>query len=255
MTPTKTTILIVEDEFLIARDLRNILTAEGYDVIIDVDTVELAIKTIESNAPQLVLIDLQLSDDTNGVVLGQYLLKKDAIPFIYVTSHADKLTLERVNETRPYGFIVKPFKPIDVLTTVSIVLNNAQHRRIDVARVEAQPDSEVPYILKNIILYINEHIHEKITVADLTQMTKWKSQHFQRVFTQFMGMNPNEYIKIKKIEKAKALLIETDMSICDIVYDLGYKSQSNFFTLFKTLTGMSPESYRIENKYKSTSNF
>jgi AraC-like DNA-binding protein len=155
-----------------------------------------------------------------------------------------------VNETRPYGFIVKPFKPIDVVTTVSVVLNNAQHRKIDVARTEEEPSSEIPYILKNVVQYINEHIHEKITVAELTQMTKWKSQHFQRVFTQFIGMNPNEYIKIKKIEKAKAMLVETDQSICDIVDDLGYKSQSNFFTLFKTLTGMSPESYRIRYKYK-----
>lgn len=245
----ETTILIVEDEFLIARDLRNILVAEGYDVIIDVDNVELAIKTIELKMPQLVLIDIHLSNHSDGVMLGQYLLKRDKIPFIYITSYVDKLTMDRVNETRPYGFIVKPFKPIDIITTVSVVLNNSRHQKIDVSRSEVAPTSEVPYILKNVIQHINDHICEKITVTELTKMTKWKSQHFQRVFTQFMGMNPTEYIKIKKIEKAKTLLIETDMSVGDIVYELGYKSQSNFFSVFKTITKLSPENYRIKFKY------
>jgi DNA-binding response OmpR family regulator len=75
MTPTKTTILIVEDEFLIARDIKNILTAEGYEVIIDVDNVAAAIQIIETMHLQLVLIDLHLSNNNDGIDLGKYLLK------------------------------------------------------------------------------------------------------------------------------------------------------------------------------------
>ena len=157
MTLQKNRILVVEDEFLIARDLKNILSSEGYEVIIDLDNVKTAIEEIESKQPNLVLIDLHLSDGADGIDLGHYLNKKDTIPFIYITSYTDKITMNRVHETRPYGFIVKPFKPIDVLTTVSIVLNNFSHRKIDVVRAQQELTNEAPFILKNIVNYFRKH--------------------------------------------------------------------------------------------------
>ena len=124
----KQTILVVEDELLIAFDLKEILEEEGYNAIINIVTVAQAIELIENEKPILVLIDINLKNNDDGVLIGHYLLKKDTIPYLYITSHSDKVTLDRVKETRPYGFIVKPFKPIDVKTTVSIILNNYQHK-------------------------------------------------------------------------------------------------------------------------------
>jgi YesN/AraC family two-component response regulator len=249
----KPLILIVEDELIIALHIKEILKEEGFDAIINVDNVNDAITTIENLNPSLVLIDISLRQDKDGVHLGAFLLERDKIPFIYITSYSDKSTLERVRETRPYGYIVKPFKPTDLKSTVDIVLHNFKHRNIDVLRQDKEISNDIPFILKQSLKYINDNINEKIKISDLANQTRWESQHFNRLFTQYIGSTPYKYIMDKKIEKAKTLLIETKIPIVQLSFDLGFKSHSNFCSIFKKATGKTPENFRkwyeVTNKY------
>lgn len=241
----KNPILIVEDELLIAFDLKEILEEEGYTAIMNIVTVNHAIELIESEKPSLVLIDINLKDKDDGVDLGHYLLKKDTIPFVYITSHSDNITLQRVKETRPHGFIVKPFKPIDVKTTVSIVLNNYQHKKIDPVRLDEPIKNDVPFRIREIINFINTNINEKIEIDDLVTLTNWKKHHFIRMFTQYMEITPYQYILKVKIDKAKSLMTETSQPLTEISQDLGFASYSNFCIAFKKLNeSENPEVYR-----------
>lgn len=240
----KETIIVVEDEFLIARDIRNILLEEEYNVIIDIDSVEQALEAIEIYKPDLVITDINLKKNKDGIDLGQYLLDKDVIPYIYITSLSDRVTLDRASNTRPHGYIVKPFKEMDIKTTVALTLSNYAHRKIDVLRSEQEIVLETPFILKQTINFINENINENLKVSDLAQMTKWKSQHFQRLFTKYLGTTPHNYIISRKIAKAKSLLIETNLPATSISYELGFKSHSNFCSIFKKQTGKTPDKYR-----------
>ena len=122
------TILVVEDELIIALDIKEILEHEGYNVIINTTATQ-AIIAIEEHSLVLVLIDINLNQEKDGVNLGEYLFQKKIVPFIYITSYTDNLTLLRVKDTNPNGFIVKPFRPIDVITTVGIVLNTIKFKR------------------------------------------------------------------------------------------------------------------------------
>ena len=248
------TILVVEDELIIALDIKEILNEEGYNVVTNVITVNDAINAIEEITPALVLVDINLKREKDGIDLGAYLLQRDDVPYIYITSYSDKATLERVTETRPYGYIVKPFKPEDLKTTVSIVLSNFKHRFVDIKRQEKEINSDIPFVLKQSINYINENITEKITVSDLVKPTRWASQHYTRLFTKYVGVTPSRYILDRKIEKAKVLLSETTMPITQISFELGIKSHSNFCSAFKKSTGKTPENYRkwreVTNLYK-----
>lgn len=239
-------ILVVEDEFIVARDLQNILVREGYDVVINVKTMSKAIEIINEASPSLVLIDINLTfhQEREGIKIAHYLLDLDKIPYIYITSLSDKRTLDEVKDTRPFGYIVKPFKPIDVITTVSIVLSNYKHRLIEPVREEASIESEAPFIIKKAVSYINDNITEKITLEELVDLTKWNSSHFIKVFTQHLGVTPYQFILQRKIERAKTLLEETDMSSGDIAFQLGFGGYSNFFTAFKKHAGMTPDEYR-----------
>ena len=242
------TILIVEDEYLIARDIRNILLEEEYNVISEIDSVELAIENIKRIKPDLVLIDINLKKNKDGIDLGMFLLANDSIPYIYITSNSDKLTVNRASDSRPHGYIIKPFRTIDLKTTVALVLNNYKHKNIDVLRVDQILDDEVPFILKQTIQYIDTNITEKLEIMQLAQMTKWKSQYFQRLFTKYMGITPYQYILNKKIEKTKVLLVETDIRTRQISFEMGFVSHSNFCSNFKKITNKTPQQYR--NFYK-----
>mgnify|MGYP000597211606 CR=1 FL=1 len=248
----KSTILVVEDELIIAYDIKGILEQEGYNVIINIVTVPDAIKAIEEHDPILILLDINLKQDIDGISLGHYLLKKDTIPFIYITSFSDNSTIDRVKDSRPHGIIIKPFKPLDIKTTVSVVLNNYKHKKIDVLRNQEMSTDDAPFILKEVVKYIDSNISNRIDINELSQMTRWSSQHFIRVFTQFMGDTPYQYILKKKMEKAKVLITETDISMKDIAFELGFQSYGNFCKLFKRETDKNPDEYR---KFNSISRY
>lgn len=242
----KPTILIVEDELLIAMDIQGILEHEGYNVIINITSVSEAIQAIENYNPIMVLIDINLNnnEEEDGINLGRFLLNKNTIPYIYITSYSDNVTIERVKETRPYGMIIKPFKPIDIKTTVSIALSNYKLKNSSKNQKESIFLSDIPLAVREVVDYINENIGSKLDVQDIAKMTKWKYMHFIRIFTKYVGETPYQYILKKKIETAQQLIIDTEIPLSQIATDLGFASYSNFSNVFKRETGKIPTTLR-----------
>jgi len=241
-------ILIVEDELLIAKDISIIFENEGYETRIGITSVKEAIQVLNEEEFIMVLIDVNLSNNSDGVELGSYLLKKDTIPFAYITSYSDNVTLDRIKDSRPHGIIIKPFKPIDIKSTVSVILSNFKHKNIDVFRNKKNTSEnevdDVPFILKNVIEYINLNIDKKIEIVELSNLTKWSHHHFIKTFTKYINQTPYQYILSKKIEKSIALIRETDISLSAIALDLGFSSYSNFCNAFKKEIGKTPDVYR-----------
>ena len=116
--------LIVEDELLIAETISDFLKKEGAQNITIVESVEEALSHIETNHTDLVLTDIALGNEQTGIDLGNLLYTKYHIPFIYITSHADKAMINKVKHTRPNGYIVKPFKKDDLLVAIELALYN-----------------------------------------------------------------------------------------------------------------------------------
>ncbi len=240
----KKKILVVEDEFIIALDIKNILEAEGFEVITNIDNVPDALLTIETQKPNLVLIDINLSGDKNGIDLGHYMLQKDNIPYIYITSNADSTSLERAKATRPHGFIVKPFKPIDLKATVEIVLNNYRHKNLDVKRSDEKITNDTSFRIKAVITFIDKNVSRKIEISELAALTQWKTHHFIKIFTQQLNETPYQYILSQKVERSKTMIHENNMTLTDIAFEMGFLSYSNFCNTFKKATGQTPENFK-----------
>ena len=102
-------ILIVEDEGIVARDLRNRLIDMGYSVPAIVTTGEDALKTAADTRPDLVLMDIRIKGAMDGIEVAEQLRDTLGIPSIYLTAYTDGDTLRRAKITQPYGYIVKPF--------------------------------------------------------------------------------------------------------------------------------------------------
>ncbi|MGH1385299.1 response regulator transcription factor [Kordia sp.] len=239
----KPTILVVEDEALIAMHIKTILEQQSYNVC-TCNSIEKAIICVETQFISLILIDINLNTKKDGVDLGKYLLEKDSVPYLYITSYTNKTVLDRVNETRPYGYIVKPFKEVDITSTVSIILNNYKHREIDSNRSENATEDHIPYRLREVISYINENIHEKLKIEELASKTTWKRHHFMKLFTKYLHVSPYQYILSRKIEKSKVLLAETNIPINEIAFELGFNSYSNFCNAFKKNSNITAKDYR-----------
>ncbi len=115
-------ILIVEDEKIISLDLQRRLEKFGYEVTGLAATGEEAISLAEKQQPDIVLMDIMLAGETDGIDAAKIINRRFQIPVIFLTAYADEKTLERAKEAEPFGYILKPFKEKELYTTIDISL-------------------------------------------------------------------------------------------------------------------------------------
>jgi DNA-binding NtrC family response regulator len=118
-------ILVVEDEFIVANDLQNMLKKAGYSVSGIAATVNEARTLIEKTRPNWVLLDIFLQNGSMGTELAEELTQK-GIGFIYVSANTNQSILEEAKATQPYGFLVKPFRERDLLIMLEIAMEKHQ---------------------------------------------------------------------------------------------------------------------------------
>ena len=116
-----TNILIVEDEWIVARAVQKTLEAAGYAVSGIVATASEALSSVERQRPHLALIEVVLRDG-DGIELARQLTERQGIPIVYVTAHSDAQTLARAADTGPAGYVLKPFQDGQLLSAVTIAL-------------------------------------------------------------------------------------------------------------------------------------
>jgi DNA-binding NarL/FixJ family response regulator len=120
-------ILIVEDEPLIAENIAVYLSNNDFTVSAIAYDLEDAKKQLGQNTPDAVLLDINLDSDEDGIMIAEHINKHYQIPFVFLTSYADKETIERAKRVEPGGYVVKPFNEKTLQATIEIaVFNHAQ---------------------------------------------------------------------------------------------------------------------------------
>lgn len=123
---SKTRILVVEDESIVSKDIQHTLKKLGYDIVGSANSGEKAIEIARIEHPNIVLMDIQLAGNMNGVSAAEILRLELAIPVIFLTAYADELTFSKAKITEPYGYIIKPFKEIDLYTSIEMAIYKHQ---------------------------------------------------------------------------------------------------------------------------------
>lgn len=142
----KEKILIVEDEFIVANDLRMMLEKAGYTVCGIAPSVVKALDLIATKQPEWILLDIFLQGDKTGIELaGQ--LKETNIPFIYISANTNQATLEAAKATLPHGFLVKPFREKDLL----VMLDIARYRHEQYQKYKQEKESSLQQQIEQII--------------------------------------------------------------------------------------------------------
>ncbi|PSB54633.1 response regulator [Chamaesiphon polymorphus] len=121
-----TDILIVEDESIVAWDIKETLEKLGHQVVDLVASGAEAIRAATNSHPELVLMDIRLAGDMDGITAGAEIYDRLNIPVVYLTAHADEHTLERATQTNPFGYIIKPFQWQTLQSTIKVAIQ--RHR-------------------------------------------------------------------------------------------------------------------------------
>jgi len=126
----KIDILIVEDMALTAMEIKQTLLRMGYSVTDIVSNYDDALKSIQQKRPNLILLDIDLKYDKDGIELAKTIHKADTIPFIYLTSDNSDETMMRAAQTNPSAYLSKPFRQEELKSNLLIALNKMKTQNI-----------------------------------------------------------------------------------------------------------------------------
>ncbi|WPV02850.1 sigma 54-interacting transcriptional regulator [Mucilaginibacter sp. cycad4] len=215
-------ILIVEDESLVAYDLKLILTRAGYKVCGIADSVAEALEIIEEQKPEMVLLDIFLKGNLNGIDLAKILTSKN-IAFVYLSANFQESILERAKATQPYGFLVKPFREKELLITLDV----AFYRHQNSIESKLRQEQALEQVFKNIVaepinwkqklLKIAMSIQPHVPFDYLTIIMKNgmsfpdNALSFLRTgFDEYQVIGTDEFVNITKTNKAQLKQMQED---------------------------------------------
>ena len=122
-------VLIVEDEFIEATDLKRRLEKLGYSVVGMVGNGKDAIKKSEELYPDLILMDIMLKGKMNGIEAAKKITENHDIPVIYLTAYFDGKTLEKAKKTAPYGYVIKPYEDMGLRSAIEMAVYNHHNEK------------------------------------------------------------------------------------------------------------------------------
>jgi CheY-like chemotaxis protein/signal transduction histidine kinase len=183
-------ILIVEDQAIIAWDLSERLTHLGYDVRAIADNSDDAVQYAQELRPSLVFMDIILRGKEDGIQAAQRIQERMDVPIVFLTAHADTATIERAMRAAPYGYLVKPFDERDIRTTAEIAIS--RHRAALQARF-----LEVAFQDAHLGVVVLE-AHSKNVI--------YKNRPFSRMFGRpFVEPYPNERLVLPTPESQRGI--------------------------------------------------
>ncbi|HEY8657733.1 MAG TPA: response regulator [Hanamia sp.] len=166
---SKIKIGIVEDEVIIADNLSNTLIHLGYDVAEPAASFGEAIAMIETEKPDLILLDIQLKGIKDGIDLAWKIKADYHLPFIFLTANADAATVQRAKLVAPPAYLVKPFSKDDLYTSIEICLHNSSTNKN-----ERQETENGNYVINDAIFIKEGHYFHKVKFSDILYL---ESEH------------------------------------------------------------------------------
>ena len=164
MEKEKISILIVEDDMIIAANLSIQLTSLGYEVTGILPRGEEAIMHVRENRPHILLMDINLKGELSGIETAKAIKKNNNISIIYLTANSDDATFNKAKETHPKAFITKPFNKLSLQRTIALVVEqmkdekesskNTQHIEVLEDRIFVRHNGRMEKLLLEDILYI-----------------------------------------------------------------------------------------------------
>lgn len=248
-----TKVMIVEDERIVAFNLRQRLLKLGYEVPAVVASGAQALKGFDENSPDIVLMDINIEGDMDGIQTAERLNHASLVPVIYLTAHSEETTLARARSTKPYGYLIKPFSERELHATIQMALQRwetEQALRVAKQEIEAinaglearirertqqfleakreadQANSAKSLFLANMSHEIRTPLNAVLGLCYLLQKTDLSD--LQRDYVQkadsaaqFLLGILNDILDFSKVEAGKLDLEEIDFSLDELLKNVG----------------------------------
>ncbi len=204
-------VLVVEDERIVAKDLQEELAAMGYDAYASVASADEAIAAASERCPDLVLMDIRITGRLDGIETAHLLRARFGVALVYLTAHADEATIERAKRTEPHGYLLKPVRTAALRSTIEMALHKhaLERRQRANARwfasaLHAVQDAVIAVDAADRVLVINEAAAKRAGIAVEDALGRPVAEIAPRVAPE------HERVAIAEGEHAGAVLVFRD---------------------------------------------
>lgn len=185
-------ILIVEDEMLIGANISLQLNELGYEVTGIIPRGEEALKHIEDYPPDIMLLDINLKGELDGIETALAMQKTHNIPVIYLTANTDDAHFNRAKETKPFGFISKPFKKLDLQRTIELTINQMDSKIKNNTDTESQNNNS--FLLSDCLFVRHLNSMVKVDIKDILYIEA--ERNYCRIFS-----SSKEYLVVMSLKE------------------------------------------------------
>ena len=219
-------ILVTEDESIVRKDIERCLGNLGYNVVASADNGEDAISMAMKHKPDLALMDIMIKGDMNGIAAAEEIKRNIDIPVVFLTAYADENTLNDAKLAEPHGYILKPFKDVDIQTAVEMALHKhgkelEMRQETDFLRslAEHKDDTDIIFVknrsrlirVKNSDLLFVEALKDYVVVhttnESYTIHSTMKDVETKLSGPDFMRVHRSYIVNIEAIESIKYAMI------------------------------------------------
>ena len=205
-------VLIVEDQFIVSEEIKEILLQKGYHVVGQCASADEALSLLESQTCDVAILDINIEGDKDGIDLANEILNRHQIAIIFLTAYADKQFLDRAKQVKPAAYIVKPFEETNLHMAVEIAFNNLLSNGV-VPKQEAFQVKDFVFIkdssryrkiqLEQIMYAVAEGSYTRVLMehTSVTLAINLKTFESHLSSPEFMRIHRSYVINLKKIEE------------------------------------------------------
>lgn len=237
-------LLIVDDEAITREYIRYVVSENHQDVLIkEAKNGNEAIELVKEFSPDLVLMDIRMPE-LDGLKAVEKIRKFDMdVKIAILTAHDEFTYAQKAVRLNAVDYLLKPLSPEDLVDFINTYLYEPDINETKTALINGNQKPEDKHI-SNAKDYINKNHDKKIYLNDVAEYVGFSPYYFSRLFKKSTGMNLSEYINRFRIEKAKELMQNFDLSLKEISEKVGYEDFSYFSTVFQRYEDELPSKYR-----------
>ena len=238
-------LVIVDDEYYTLEGMRHILDWEKYEVLIAGTATDgtQGLEVIRDTDADIVIADIRM-DEMDGLEMIRILRAENFEGKIIILSGYQNFEYaKRAIDFKVEKFLTKPVNPAELEDVIERIVQELKEEAVDAPEISSS-------FFKKVLDEVDKHYTEDIQLSRLADKFFCSRSYLSKMFKKHLGMSYVDYITKKRIERAKLLLIQDELSTDDIMSSVGWQDPKHFRAVFKKQEGISPSEYRRQNSGK-----
>ncbi|NNU85190.1 response regulator [Geobacillus sp. BMUD] len=255
------TILVVDDEPRAREGMKRLLEkwGAGKHRIITADNGQEALAILRQERVHVLLTDIRMPEIT-GLDVLEVLRKNDDSPaVIIISAYPDFDYAQKAISLGVLNYLLKPVKKSELFEAVERAIQISEQRERERVMKQLVDDKLINALdrhsptrepIREALQFIDQHLKDDLSLKEVAEHVHLNPSYFSTLFKEQMKLTFSEYLTRRRMQRAKELLVTTDIPVAEIAEECGYRTAKYFIQLFKEMEGMTPSSYRKRQKEK-----